>query len=110
MSTAEHPSQTNPIGSATQKNRALIFSVSDAPFYTLGQSQEAGPPYRNVAYWRDEQGRIQRFPSLFAAKQALAAEGFRESWLVMQTAYDEMIGNPVAQTAELYTPISHDAL
>ena len=42
-----------------------------------------------------------KYRSLFHAKQYLASLGFSRGWLVMQSAYDEMIGNEPAQKAEM---------
>jgi hypothetical protein len=81
--------------------RALIFSYSDAYFYFAGTTDESVGNYDTVAYLKDDNGKLIKFANLFLAKQALFNMGFEKGWLVMYSAYDEMIGNEPAQKAEL---------
>ncbi|RYZ97460.1 MAG: hypothetical protein EOO68_15290 [Moraxellaceae bacterium] len=81
--------------------RALVFSYSDAYFYFAGTTIEPIGNYASVEYLKDESGKLIKFPNLFLAKQALFNLGFEKGWLVMYSAYDEMIGNGPAQQAEL---------
>jgi Family of unknown function (DUF6482) len=81
--------------------RALIFSFSDVLFYFVGTTVEPIGQSDAVTYLKDQDGRLKKFPSLFRAKQHFSELGFENGWLVMQSPYDEMIGNEAPQKAEL---------
>lgn len=84
-----------------QATRALIFSYSDSLFYFVGTTADSAGHSDNVQFYKDEVGNLLKFRSLFHAKQFLFTQGFTKGALVMQSAYDEMIGNEPAQKAEL---------
>ena len=90
------------LASQTSTNtRALIFSYSDSLFYFVGITQEPLGQSDSVTFFKDDCGNLMKYRSLFHAKQYLASLGFSRGWLVMQSAYDEMIGNEPAQKAEM---------
>jgi hypothetical protein len=84
------------------QERALIFSYSDSLYYFTGTTKEPQGQSGSINYWKDAQGKMKKFPSLYCAKQALVDLGFEQGWLVMYSAYDEMIGNEPAKNAELF--------
>lgn len=88
--------------------RALIFSYSDCMHYYVGTTYEPQGSSSVVSFLRGANGKLQKFPSLYRAKLALINLGFTQGWLVMQSPYDEMIGNEPAQKAELFLPLSSD--
>lgn len=90
-------------------NRALIFSYSDALFYFAGTTGEPMGSSSEVVFFKAEDGKPKKFSSLFQAKQFMLEMGFEKGWLVMYTAYDEMIGNERAQNAELPIEFTKDA-
>jgi hypothetical protein len=90
--------------------RALIFSYSDCMYYYAGTTQEPQGNSSAVNFLKDANGKLQKFPSLYRAKLALINFGFAQGWLVMQSPYDEMIGNEPAQKAELFMPFTKDCL
>ncbi len=90
-------------------NRALIFSYSDCMYYYAGTTHEPQGKSSAVSFLKDENGKLQKFPSLYRAKLALINLGFAQGWLVMQSPYDEMIGNEPAQKAELFVPFTNDS-
>lgn len=81
--------------------RALIFSYSDSLFYFVGTTHEAEGSTDAVQFFKDEVGNLLKFRSLFHAKQYLFTQGYTKGALVLQSAYDEMIGNEPAQKAEM---------
>jgi hypothetical protein len=81
--------------------RALIFSYSDSLFYFVGTTTDAEGRSDNVRFCKDDVGNLLKFRCLFHAKHYLFTLGFTKGALVMQSAYDEMIGNEPAQKAEL---------
>ncbi|HOY21588.1 MAG TPA: DUF6482 family protein [Cellvibrio sp.] len=89
--------------------RALIFSYSDCLYYYAGTTQEPKGCSAAVNFLKDANGKMQKFPSLYRAKLALINLGFAQGWLIMQSAYDEMIGNEPAQKAELFMPFTKDS-
>jgi hypothetical protein len=90
--------------------RALIFSYSDSLYYFAGTTEEPQGQSHCVNFFKDEHGKLKKFPSLYRAKQALIHAGFKYGWLVMHSAYDEMIGNEPARNAELFMPFTNDSL
>lgn len=89
--------------------RALIFSYSDCIHYYAGTTQEPQGLSADVSFLKDANGKLQKFQSLYRAKLALINLGFAQGWLVMQSPYDEMIGNEPAQKAELFMPFTKDS-
>lgn len=88
--------------------RALIFSYSDSLYYFAGTTEEPQGQSHCVTFLKDEQGNLKKFPSIYRAKQALIYAGFEYGWLVMHSAYDEMIGNEPARPAELLMPFTEE--
>jgi len=81
--------------------RALIFSYSDSCVYFVGTTFEPQGESKEVTFFKDEQGNLLKFRNLYQAKAFFARAGFFNGWLVMHSAYDEMVGNEKGQTAEL---------
>lgn len=90
--------------------RALIFSYSDCANYFVGTTLEPLGISEKVEYEKDGNGKLRKFPSLYRAKQHLIEMGFDKGWLVLQSPYDEMIGNERAQKSELPVLLVKDAL
>lgn len=90
--------------------RALIFSYSDCANYFVGTTLEPLGISNTVEYEKDRNGKLRKFPSLYRAKQHLIELGFDRGWLVLQSPYDEMIGNERAQKSELPFLLVKDAL
>ena len=88
--------------------RALIFSYSDSLYYFAGTTEESEGNSNAVNYLKGADGKPQKFPSLYRAKQTLLNMGFVKGWLVMHSPYDEMIGNERAQKAELPLVFNRD--
>lgn len=86
--------------------RALIFSYSDCIHYFAGVTNEPEGQSDFARLLKDTEGKLRKFPSLYRAQLALKEMGFNHCWLVMQSPYDEMIGNDVAQKAELPMPLA----
>ncbi len=86
--------------------RALIFSYSDCAHYLAGTTQEPEGSSSAAQLLRNAEGKVAKFPSLFRAQEALKQLGYSNGWLVMQSPYDEMIGNEAAQKTELPIPFT----
>lgn len=86
--------------------RALIFSYSDCVHYLAGITTEPEGCSDFAQLLKDDKGKPCKFPSLYRAQLALKAMGFNNCWLVMQSPYDEMIGDKAIQKAELPMPLS----
>lgn len=84
-----------------EQGRALVFSFSDCTHYLVGFTQEPEGQSDAVQLLRDGEGKLQKFPSAYRAQETLKAMGFERAWLVMQSPYDEMIGNDRAQKCEM---------
>ncbi len=74
--------------------RAVVLSFADCAHYLVGYTEAPVGWADEIDVVRDERGRAQKFPSLYAAKRWLAQQGADKAWLVMQTPYDEMVGRP----------------
>lgn len=81
--------------------RALIFSYSDCTHYFAGTTDEPEGQNRHAALLKNPDGKLRKFPSLYRAKLALQQLGYTNAWLVMQSPYDEMIGNEAARACEM---------
>lgn len=90
----------------TLDTRALIFSYSDCLHYLAGVTNEPEGQSELVRLLKNPEGKLRKFPSLYRAQLALKEMGFERCWLVMQSPYDEMIGNGAAQKAELPMPLA----
>lgn len=77
----------------TQSERALIFSYSDCTDYFVGTTREPEGATNATEFLKNTEGKLLKFPSLYRAKLALHQLGHTKAWLVMQSPYDEMIGN-----------------
>ena len=86
--------------------RALIFSFSDCTHYVAGITQEPEGSSNAAQLLKNTDGKVAKFPSVFRAQQALKQLGYTKGWLVMQSPYDEMIGNEAAQKTELPMPFN----
>ncbi len=75
------------------KPRALILSLTDCSHYLAAWGHEAQGEMPDWRVVQGQAGKPKRFPSLLAAKCWWAGQGKKEAWLVMQSPYDEMIGN-----------------
>lgn len=94
----------------SRNERALIFSMSDCASYLAGTTLEPEGLSDAVTMLRAPDGKIRKFPSAYRAQEALKEMGFERGWLVMQSPYDEMIGNvPAAQKTELPLVFSREA-
>ena len=86
----------------TKNNKvsSVILSYADATHYLLllreGKKEDIAC---------NEQGEKIVFSNIQEAKLYLLNFGFSEAILVMQTAYDEMIGSPAEQPSELKIPL-----
>lgn len=78
---------------SVEQNRALVFSFSDCAQYFVGFTEEPEGQSNHVQLLRDGNGKPQKFPSAYRAQETLKSMGFERAWLVMQSPYDEMIGN-----------------
>lgn len=92
----------------TMTTRALIFSYSDCSHYFAGLTEEPEGLSNNAAMLKNSLGKPQKFPSLYRAKLALKELGHEKAWLVMHSAYDEMIGNEPAQQCEMLICLGDD--
>ena len=88
--------------------RALVFSYSDSLHYFAGTTEEPEGVSDAVNYIKDADGKPRKFPSLDRAKRSLMEMGFDQGWLVMQSPYDEMVGNEQAQKSELPLVFAED--
>lgn len=79
--------------SSAGQSRALVFSFSDCAQYLVGFTEEPEGQSNRVQLLRDGNGKPQKFPSAYRAQETLKSMGFERAWLVMQSPYDEMIGN-----------------
>jgi hypothetical protein len=86
--------------------RALIFSYSDCVHYLAGTTEEPEGQSELAQLFKDNEGKLRKFPSLYRAQQALKKMGFERCWLVMHSSYDEIIGNEAARKAELPMPLA----
>lgn len=86
--------------------RALIFSYSDCIHYLAGVTDEPEGQSEFAQLLKDTEGQLRKFPSVYQAQLALKEMGFERCWLVMQSPYDEMIGNGAAQKTELPIPLT----
>jgi len=87
--------------------RALIFSYSDSMHYLAGVTHALNGRPEDASLLRDQQGHAIKFPSLISAEEALLSLGFERGWLVMNSPYDEMIGQGMARACEM--PIAFTA-
>ncbi len=76
------------------ERRAVVLSFADCSHYLVGYTASPVGWAEEIDVVRDERGKAQKFPSLYAAKRWLARRGADKAWLVMQTPYDEMVGRP----------------
>lgn len=76
-----------------RSRRALIFSYSDCSYYFAGTTHEPEGASNATEFLKNTEGKLLKFPSLYRAKLALHQLGHTKAWLVMQSPYDEMIGN-----------------
>lgn len=83
------------------RQRALIFSYSDCLHYFAGTTAEPEGSNQCAALLKNPDGKLRKFPSLYRAKLALQQLGYTNAWLVMQSPYDEMIGNEAARNCEM---------
>ncbi len=81
--------------------RALVISIADQSFYLGGYTDEPEGQSETIDLVRDTKGRPKRFASLTQAKDWFEQQGAERAWLVMQTPYDEMIGNESLSSSEL---------
>lgn len=85
----------------SQALTAIILGYSDALYYFAGTKVQPDDNQESVQFFKNTDGSLMKFRSLYAAKQFLAACGFKQGQLALHSAYDEMIGNEGAQYTQI---------
>lgn len=83
--------------------QATIFGYADANHYLVGAEDNKGNFYALC----DDKDEAVLFNSMYEAESCLRSMGVESAYLHLQTAYDEMVGNEVAQDTRLAINLSH---
>lgn len=89
------------MSSAMNMSEAVIVSCGDTSKYLVGTSAGKG----TVTYHRSADGDLQFFDCLNTAKEALTRQGFSSATLVIDSPYDEMIGEVRSEPGSYTIPL-----